>query len=243
MKTFQFKEGTPYEYLYNEFLCSTEYIHSIRSREHRHIKKDPYTPSFFIFSFFTFNTLYNIDWAKTSERGYHKLYYKLYWKDVEKNKHYYHELEKIEFYINFLKEAYKEKFINQFRECFISYIENYIVAICEKRKVETDLLEWAEKHLTQFKIKDHSHLDQNAKGDLTRIVKTILDDRLRPVDEDITRLLDITYRVRCNLFHGSKNPKEFDESQMERFVIYAAVLTSLNYMLFQQLSTVHYLNA
>jgi hypothetical protein len=54
---------------------------------------------------------------------------------------------------------------------------------------------------------------------------------------EIKHIVNIIYLIRCNLFHGAKDPEFFEDNhQMERFVIYAAVLTAINQLLF---STIH----
>lgn len=245
MKIFEFGEYSTFLPLYNEFLCSTEYIHSIRNRQNARERRDPYTPSLFIYSYFTFNTLYNINWEYTSHKRYCKLYFYRPWKDKENKKHYYSETDKIEFYHKFLNKVYRENFLNEFRANFMTYINNYRKSIDESRKITKDngfyddtIANWIEEHLKQFKTNFKTQLDETAKKDLLNIVEAITANSIQhPSSKEFNRLLEIIYLVRCNLFHGSKTPRDFDGSQMERFVIYSAVLSSLNYMLFLHLST------
>lgn len=54
--------------LYIEFKSTTEYIHSVRRVKDTN-RIEPYEPSMFIFSYFTFNSLYNIYWSSTIKNG------------------------------------------------------------------------------------------------------------------------------------------------------------------------------
>lgn len=246
MENLHFDDNSPFHPLYNEFLCSTEYIHSIRSRNNFKDRKDPYTPSLFIYSYFTFNTLYNINWRYTAKKDYRRVYYYIPWTDKNGDERYHTETRKIEFYLEFLTNAFNTRFFNEFRTHFMTYIRNYRESIDIKRKVNQEchfydntLEKWTEDYLGEFKSKEDTQLDNNAKEFLIKIVKVIINASLpQPSNDDFKKLVNIVYKVRCNLFHGSKNPKDFDGSQMERFVIYAAILSSLNYMLFLHLSTI-----
>lgn len=245
MENLHFDDNSPFHPLYNEFLCSTEYIHSIRSRNNFKDRKDPYTPSLFIYSYFTFNTLYNINWRYTAEKNYRKVYNYIPQKDENGNKYYLNETSKIEFYLDFITDAYNTDF-SEFRMHFMTYIRNYRRSVDIKRGVNKEddcydksLEEWAEKQLGAFKSKKKSQLNEDAKNNLIKIVNNIINPSSQQITkEELKCLVEIIYKVRCNLFHGSKNPKDFDGSQMERFVIYAAILSSLNYMLFLHLSTI-----
>jgi hypothetical protein len=70
MRNFNFRSHPVLDALYIEFRSTTDYIHSIRRvKDVNNRRVEPYEPSMFIFSFFTFNTLYNIYWKTTLNHG------------------------------------------------------------------------------------------------------------------------------------------------------------------------------
>jgi hypothetical protein len=160
---------------------------------------------------------------------------------------YYSEKERINLYLDFLTNIHGENFLNEFRDNFISYIRNYRRLIDKRRNIKRDdnyyditRASWVIDYLKKFEAKAKTKLDECAKKDLLEITNAILDNSVLNIStDDFKRLVEIIYSVRCNLFHGSKDPWNFENGQNERFVIYAAVLSSLNYMLFLHLSTVN----
>ena len=102
-----------------------------------------------------------------------------------------------------------------------------------------NISEWIKESMADFVYLPDIQSGNSNEFEEQEVVKftNILLNSLENRNLDFNSICDITdliYSVRCNLFHGAKDPEFFEDThQMERFVIYAAVLTAINQMYFK----------
>lgn len=233
MRRFSFPSHPILNSLYIEFKSTTEYIHSVRRvNDQRHARVEPYEPSMFIFSYFTFNTLYNIYWKTTVSNGCSKT--------ESNNKK--SELARIYDYLEFIWNANKpDKIAVEFSKTIEYVIQQYLV---EKGTAphSTSTKDWITTNMSDFILvfnEDNDKEEEFSETDIDDFEEYIIKPFKKQNLElsEIKHIVNIIYLIRCNLFHGAKDPEFFEDNhQMERFVIYAAVLTAINQLLF---STIH----
>lgn len=233
MRKFSFPSHPILNSLYIEFKSTTEYIHSVRRvNDQRHTRVEPYEPSMFIFSYFTFNTLYNIYWKTTVSNGCSK---------TESNKKK-SELARINDYLEYIWNANKpDKIAVEFSKTIEHVIQQYLV---EKGIAphSTSTKDWITGNMRDFILVFNKENDKENKftekerDNFKNYIAKPFDNEILELSE-IKHIVNIIYLIRCNLFHGAKDPEFFEDNhQKERFVIYAAVLTAINQLLF---STIH----
>lgn len=240
MKPLHIPQNSPIYSLYIEFISLTSYVHSIRKINDTS-RYEPYEPSMFIYSFFTFNTLYNIDWTKTKAENYTTIIFK---NDGS-------ELSKINSYIYFITHALDWRAMNNlseiFRDSIIDIISKYLLIqgnYCE----EDAIIDWIQECMSYFILSPDSdtnnkqarhftHEDiDNFKNYLYAALSRFGSTNKLTV-HGLKQIIHPIYFIRCNLFHGAKTPNLFEHrKQKERFVIYAAILAGINQMLFYIIS-------
>ena len=184
-------------------------IKNVKTHEYEWVD---YTPTRFIYSFFTFNTLYNIDWHNSLRSG---------------NIHFFRreddftEEEKQDAYLSFVFKD--EEFVSIFKDAFINYITRDITAndiIVELREIQPDRDNNGSVRSPQY-IKTFQDSMKSLLLDKTFNKKTV------------STILDFIYSIRCNIFHGVKTMKQMlQSSQIERLDIYTSVIIAINQMCF-----------
>ena len=125
--------------LYIEFKSTTEYIHSVRRVKDIN-RIEPYEPSMFIFSYFTFNSLYNIYWSSTLKNGCKELI-----TNYAKS-----ETDRFHDYINFIWDLNKHNEITLvFNQTITQVIRQYL---SEKGtdSDSVDIRQWIESMMNEF---------------------------------------------------------------------------------------------
>lgn len=232
MNRYKFKDYPHIASLSIEFESSTKYIHSVRKvNEKSSCRIEPYEPSMFIYSFFTFNSLYNIDWKETVNNNCKNITYN----DGS-------ERDRINDYLDFLwAENQEDDIIKVFNYTLTKVIRQYLT-VKGVDDTPTNIPIWIQTNMVEFIYSSSEDIPQEKKFSKNQIYKfeRILRNSFERGELDcqnMKHLAQIIYSVRCNLFHGAKDPEFFEENhQMERFVIYAAILTAINQLLF---STIH----
>ena len=189
---------------------------------------EPYIPTHFIYAFFTFNTLYNINWQQSilfgniinfDSKNQHK-------SSSEKPLT---EREKIN---EFLSYCFKDNvFVNRYKKSFIKYITHHYC--CD------DILK--ELEYIQLDRKNSNGLIDGSIRDEDTIVKfqTACSDCLihRKFDyHTINTIVQFIYGIRCNLFHGHKTLEDLNfPSQQIRLDFYSSFIIAINQMIFSYL--------
>lgn len=229
MQRFNFRSHPILDSLYIEFKSTTEYIHSVRRvNDNKHTRIEPYEPSTFIFSYFTFNTLYNINWRTTVLNGLR----------IVKSNNAKKETDRINDYLEFIWNNNKP---DRIAVEFSSTIDHVIQQYLAEKGIgthSTSSKDWIMTNMSDFILvfneansKEKKFKDEDIDKFEAYILKPFKNQNLD--FSEIKYLVSIIYLIRCNLFHGAKDPEFFEENhQMERFVIYAAILTAINQLLF-----------
>ena len=197
------------------------YIHTeCAESEHARQGKDdgewqPYIPTDFIYSFFTFNTLYNINWAESLNIG--KIW-SLTKRDYDK------ETDKIEEYITFC--CQDAEFVESYRRHLVNFIKcHYGVQelLGKLQTIERDP-QWSGNLRNENVINDFHNACENLflRGECNKDI--------------LMKIVTLIYKVRCNLFHGIKTMKELNnEDQRAKLKIYSLFIVTLNQMVFSYL--------
>jgi hypothetical protein len=175
-----------------------------------------FIPSSFVYSFFTFNTIYSFDWIESFA---HKK--PIEWKSEESNDDKPKspsEPKKFNGYVEFLYKRLGKEFPSLFHKYLTAYLEIVdnpcmrLKEIVPDSRIDQELSESFQKHfglVWEKKVQGKSHKDS------------------------IKKIAFFVYRVRNNIFHGEKNTVQMmEDNQQERLKIYAGILSCLNHLLF-----------
>lgn len=208
------------EHLHRLNFMSKGYNHGI---EMNNQKWELFEPTKFIYSYFTFNIIYNIDWENSFEKS--RI---LYFKDSLSHNSNFTEPKKVRFHLKFLKRIENEDklklFYNNLNE--LSYID-------EEGLNKIDLKEYVKDAF--FNMKSGGSIDK----EMIRNYNTYL-LQFQYGDLGYENLNKMTYfiqMVRNNIFHGQKNIIQMSERQQQiRLLFYTAFINSLNDCLFNLIS-------
>lgn len=177
-------------------------------------KWEPYVPTHFIYAFFSFNTLYNINWTDSLTYGH-----------VRSQPSRMSEQEKIARYLSF---CCKEKdFLQKYKDFFIRYLTMHhspAVIIDELAKIQVD-----------GRYSNGSVTNPQA---ILKFRNACKDCLIRGMFEKeiIERIIEFVYKIRCNVFHGTKTMQDMNNpSQQIRLDIYSSFIVAINQMIFSYL--------
>ena len=184
-----------------------------------------YFPNHFIYSFLAFNSLYNVDWAASYNKGRIESIPKVK-VPTKKGDKFFEEKEgvKQEMYLSF---CFKDSnFVKSYKDFFIRCVLKGDTAVDVKEMLSEIRLD----SLPNGSVRTENYV---------RRFRFAVDDLLtrgRFHKDTISIILDYIYSVRCNLFHGVKSIDEMkDYGQQDRFDIYASFIIALNQMVFSYL--------
>ena len=186
-----------------------------------------FTPSRFIYTFFTFNTLYTIDWKVSLVKGKIVCYDdEDYPRKSEDEK--FSDANRYHRYIDF---CFRDKaFVKIYSEFFFDFIgQTY-----SKEEITKSLEKITIDVSTSGAIKTQDFIDRfrDAWNEILTS-KTLKEEFCR-------RIVTFIYKIRCNIFHGAKTLKELHNPlQKKRIDIYAVFMIAINQMVF---SYIDYLN-
>lgn len=167
----------------------------------------PYAPTYFMYSFFFFNTLYNIDWKKSIETGYETI-------------------SKIS------TEKDRQNALIEF--CFTddTFWSGYIDNFCKKVVCNYDY-EKLMNCLDEIKLDKHKNgrfygkKGKDLKDTFISDFNQLFCDSNFQCDR-VKRLIKFIYNVRCNIFHGEKCFSLMnEEKQKVRLMLYGDILMSV----------------
>ena len=152
------------------------------------------------------------------------------------------ETDRIDDYLEFIWNANKP---NKIAIEFSKTIEHVIQQYLAEKGIAPHTIstsDWIKTNMSDFILafnedndKENKFIDDDIDDFEEYIIKAFKNQSLDL--SEIKHIVRIIYLIRCNLFHGAKDPEFFEENhQMERFVIYASILTAINQLLF---STIH----
>lgn len=171
---------------------------------------DPYEPTFFIYTYFTFNTIFSYDWEKSLEAC--EL---VEWESGS-------EIDRIKKLIEFClrDDDFVEEFLSTFRRIVTArFDEKEIRRAADKINPENIRINNSNKG--EFKVNSTRILSLD--GFQERLIKA---------------LYSYIYAVRCNIVHGTKGMNEMrDSNQRQRIMIYSDYLIALQHMLFMSIKS------
>ena len=169
-----------------------------------------FEPSKFIYSFFTFNMLYEIDWKETFEREY-------IW-DARNHKY---TSDRI---ILLLKFIYSNSAAKPFKNYYLKY-DTELSLIENSKAIKTDSkIDREDK--TTFLSNRNSYLENFTTG-----LANLKSDEFSI--EDHYRLIIYCYQIRNNIFHGLKKASEMIKSgQRKRLLDYSHIILATTEMFF-----------
>lgn len=175
-----------------------------------------FIPSSFVYSFFTFNTIYSFDWLESFK---HKK--PTEWKPEENHEgdlRFPSESKKFHGYIEFLYKKLGEEFPALFHKYLSESLESVdnprliLEGIALDNRIDQELSDSFQKHfglVWEKKVQGKRHKDS------------------------IKKIAYFVYRVRNNIFHGEKNTVQMmEDKQQKRLRIYSGILSCLSHLLF-----------
>lgn len=198
--------------------CLKELHKNSATLQHAILKRnewEPYVPTHFIYSFFTFNTLYNVNWEESIDYGQIRTHLSNRYNTIT-------EHDKINSYIDFC--CQDEEFLDIYKEFFVQYITRHYRAediLSEFRNIQVDRRYsngslWRQQDINEF---------------IDACAKCLNDNAIN--QEIIESIVGFIYKVRCNLFHGVKGMDELNvPSQQIRLDIYSLFIIAINQMVF-----------
>ena len=214
MEEFESEEEKRIDSLYHSVAYLKEIHEDISVLEHALIERGeeskPYSPTFFLYVFFSFNALYNIDWALSKDKGEQV--------DAQGG-----EGDKIKALIDFcFSDAY---FVDSFYPIF--------------RDIVTMRSQGGPKSIHRSMrsiIVDDKRVTDSKAGDCRAMYRALLDSDTGFTNKNVKTLATYVYDVRCNLVHGTKSFSDLRKPQQaERIVYYSFFLIAIQHMLFMYL--------
>lgn len=194
--------------------------HAIRESARPDDQWRDFTPSRFIYAFFTFNTIYSWDWQASFESGHPERW------QQKANGRYPDEIKQIKGFVRFCSDTLEGNVVEYFRKRFVGACNTMGAREPADAMVDLDITN-ADKKLKKLK-------DQ-----MPQLVKRLLAGAGKPdgFHSDACHVLRFVYGVRCNLFHGCKTHVQMhDAKQQKRLLVYASLLTAANGLLFDATS-------
>ena len=181
-----------------------------------------FEPSKFIYSYFTFNTLYSYDWFKTIEERELSLHSKVLDNNGEERDP--SEGQKYKKMIDFIFDGHDSINSSEFIEILLHPNKN-------KKPKTKDHLKRALRHITS-----DNQISETERKNFTKEIEKLIDSETILKGKLKQNLILFIYKVRNNIFHGTKNTIEMTgSSQRERLEIYSSFLIATNNLLFRKL--------
>ncbi len=202
--------------LYSLHCATINFEHGIKELNNPRSKWQDFAPTRFIYAFFTFNSIYSIDWMNSFEKNI-----VLYWEPDFENR-YPREEDQIKNFLKFLYEKLSTDIVENFQMKLKYYLGLFNIDNPQNE------LKYINITNENKKIKN---LREQFPGKFNRLMTA------KPEEINFLEISNVLYpyiyKVRCNLFHGSKTRIQLlDENQQLRLLIYAALLITTNEMLF-----------
>lgn len=213
MEEFESEEEKRWDSLYHLSSSLKDLHEDVAFYEHALIKarsrdpEKPFIPTFFLYIYFTFNTIYTIDWENSPQDE----------RLVEHRKS--EERERINKMISF---CFSD---NQFVEAFFPHFIEIMTMKISKEMIISSM---------DNIIAEGVEIDDKEKEKAKKACEYILSkegfsfQKGRHVKEFSTFI----YKVRCNIVHGTKLTVHADPGQKERILIYSYFLIAVQHMLF-----------
>ncbi len=174
----------------------------------------PYIPTHFIYAFFTFNNLYSIDWENSLRDDDYSVF----------SNEEYTESFMINKYISFC--CQDRKFLSIYNKFFIKYV------------VGNNTIDEILNELQYIEIDKNPNGGIKSKEQIDKFI-TSCSNCLKGIKfnkYNISNIIFFIYKIRCNLFHGTKDINKLkDPRQQRRLNIYTSIIIAMNQMAFSYL--------
>jgi hypothetical protein len=175
-----------------------------------------FTPSRFVYAFFTFNSIYSFDWESSFDKQQ-----VIRWQ-CDENGRYPGEEDQFTGYLKYVSNKLSPETPTIFARELKRILDLFHIAEPVATLEHVDLVN-ASKKLEELSKQLPKQFSIVLKGDQK-------DTDFYP---SACLLLKFVYKVRCNLFHGVKtNVQLLDTKQQQRLLIYTALLIAANSLLF-----------
>lgn len=193
------------------FKDTCQCIHILQLRKQQNKR---YAPTHFMYMFFFFNTLYNIDWDNSIKEKVIKLH--------PQNESEAYKIDKaIEF--SFSEKSASNIFVDRFTE-IICTSSNKDVIDGKLKGIVPDVN-------TNGNVKESNDGHHISIGSFQRTINEVLVHK-NFTKENIKKIILFIYGVRCNIFHGIKDLSMLNQqNQQERLEIYTNILRAMNTMI------------
>ena len=207
------EEDARIESVYQASKYLKELLEDVSVLEHALIEegdeKKPYEPTFFLYIFFSFNTIFNIDWSKSKEEGVIV--------DAAGK-----EEDQIKKLIDF---CFSD---NSFAEAFFP---SFYSIVTLRAKGDVSSIHQSMKSI----IVDNKRIKSGDADNCRSAFRSLLSERGFNC-RNMKTLATFIYKVRCNLVHGTKTFEDLRKPmQRERILYYSFFLIALQHMLFMRL--------
>lgn len=191
--------------------------HGIRDARSQHAVWREFSPSRFVYAFFTFNSIYSFDWSSSFLTKKAVLWI------PDERRRLPSEEDQIKSYVRAINERLTPNTATLFREVFMHLLSEF--GLQDPVSVLRDVpLTNATKALKGLVSQLAPYTEKLMKG-------TIAPDDMYPT---LSHLLQFIYRVRCNIFHGAKTHVQMAKvDQQQRLLVYCAIVVATNALLFE----------
>jgi hypothetical protein len=198
-----------------------------------------FTPSRFIYAFFAFNSIYDIDWQSSfdkqkvirwqpeekniNNKDNDRLQCIIPCRIIENNDRPPKEVDQIKYYIKYFNDKLVSEAPNRFAKILKQMLDSFGITDPVTALKDIDLVNANNKLERQSKI-------------VPVQFSLVLQGYQEPDDfySSVVFLIKFVYKVRCNLFHGTKTMVHLlNQEQQKRLLIYTALLISANSLLFR----------
>lgn len=215
------------ENLYKLQRAAKELVHGIKDGDWR-----PFEPTIFVYAFFAFNSFYSIDWIRTVEQR-KVTRWNYMGSEVGNSGQKMYESEKIIEIIHFIQHAF-ERDNDLDLEVTTNRLDFSTVVQKNLKMFLVDDVE-SSRHILSYITVD-SNVTNSRKEKFINNYMEILQNK--PEGEELVKALEgvliFIFRVRNNIFHGTKTMLDMMETgQQKRLRIYASILLAVNETLFE----------
>lgn len=202
-------------------ICKTEMLRAINQEiaimEHgirEEMDWHPYAPTHFIYSFFEFNTLYNIDWWESIKNGRVENHPSMSLTEFQKQRQ----------YVSF---CFSKRHKKPFYVAYWNFFKQYTTI----KHSEEEIGRQIEMMYGEFEFGGAKN--KKNKWDFINACKEALATQSGFTKENAITICEGLYAIRCNIFHGAKSVWDMNtEEQKIRLSIYASLMIAFNQMIF-----------
>ena len=223
--------------VYKLHLISKNINHGIGTGYHGINQWRLFEPSRFVYAFFAYNTIYSINWRKTVEKNEIINWDANNPNDTINREVRMSETKKMRELSKFIYETHifseENKDLSDNKKKFAEHYKKTLFDNITLVKIKEECIASTLRYITTDK-----RITTEDKERFRKNLLNLIEGNL--INKDFTRAVDslmvFIYNVRNNIFHGSKTILEMsNDGQRERLLLYAAIIMTMNDLLFEAL--------